>query len=67
MIALKPGLMVALATKIDPPPQYRKSNEATDHPPGAEVRTWESEVVVQLPEEYDRAKKVRGLIGRAHV
>lgn len=60
MIALKPGLMIALATKIDPPPVYHKRNEETERPPGAEVRTWESEVVVQLPEEYERAKKARG-------
>lgn len=60
MIALKPGLMVALATKIDPPPTYRKTNEATDHASAVEVRSWEAEVTVQLPEEYDRAKKVRG-------
>lgn len=60
MIALKPGYMVALATKIDPPPTYRKTNEATDHASAVEVRSWEAEVTVQLPEEYDRAKKVRG-------
>lgn len=67
-IKLKPGLLVALSTRVEGGVQYqrkdlsaeRAAEEAAGAVEGAAVEAWETVKVTEDPEEHGRAVKARG-------
>jgi hypothetical protein len=61
MLTLKPGLIVSLSARMAGGVRYERKDLEKDVPTdGPSVEKWETVKVVQDPEEYERAIKVRG-------
>lgn len=58
---LRPGLLVSLSTTVKGGVEYRTQDIDPDHvvETGARVAKWETERTVSIPEEHERAIKVR--------
>lgn len=65
VVALRPGLLVSLSTRMSGGVEYRRTDLDVDKPAtdGAKVERWETVKVVADPEEHERASKTRGKCG----
>jgi len=59
---LKPGLLVALATRVDGGVNYKRVDLDQEHTTddGSKMARWETTRTIEDPAEFDRATKLRG-------